>query len=719
MHLSIMAFSEAAVREPQYSEYHRKAVPPPVYLNDLTQDCVGGTEAAEFLVNLPPGKYQAWVLAGFADRFPVTFTRFKLSFGDGVADTISIPQRYIFERRVYSFEVAKPPLSIKVEPETGWLLDALVIYPHADANRAQGEQLATIEQEIFALPQDMWAKRSRVPNPKANPPMTPSPADEARGYILFDLGYAHNVFPDSAPTANDVLSELSTFATPGEYEPITLSIYPLRQLTDMRVTASDLKCPTGSIPATSIAVLAVRTWFVREQYGTTGRYKQVPEMLVSPEPRSLPSRECQRYWLTVKVPRDPKPGTYEGTVIVFPSDAPATKLPIRLDVLPFTLKEDPTKSFGMYYYDPRAKIVDKDSASVKAAITERARRECEDMREHGMNTIQLSGVRLKTIEKKRKYEVGFTELDANIKWYRENGVLSRPSMLGFWMVQSVYKDFTGQDWPKHIRDIPPGPSEFYDIVTDLVQQVETARKGHPDWPEFYYYPIDEASDEAAEFMARMLQAIKRVPGAKTFVTQIFDKPASAKFAEWVDVWCTGWYMLETDDTKRAREKGQIFWCYPNFIACSRGVPNGARMTWGFGFWRSGASCLIPWHYQAPCGNPFNDFDANYGDWCVAYPGPDGPIPTQRWEAVREGIDDYRYVYTLETLCTQAEKSGKGVEAARAARQYLKELRDRVQPQQQYVENFSTQTAPGLWTHKEYQAARRTIAEHIMKLLPAL
>ena len=174
----------------------------------------------------------------------------------------------------------------------------------------------------------------------------------------------------------------------------------------------------------------------------------------------------------------------------------------------------------------------------------------------------------------------------------------------------------------------------------------------------------------------------------------------------LDVWCSATFSTDLAAVEAMRAKGRIFWCYPNFVACSRGVPNSARMTYGFALWRVGYSCLIPWHYQAPCGNPFSDFDAHYGDWCMAYPGADGPIPTQRWEAVREGIDDGRYLYTLEARIAEARKAGRKLHAVAKAESLLEEIRKAVPVQAQYDQ-------AGPWQGPEYTTFRRRLAEAIM------
>jgi hypothetical protein len=283
-------------------------------------------------------------------------------------------------------------------------------------------------------------------------------------------------------------------------------------------------------------------------------------------------------------------------------------------------------------------------------------------------------------------------------------------MMNAFFADAIYQDCVGVRWSKHLVGMKMPPPEYFEAVTRIVGQVEKERLARG-WPEFYYYPIDEAAAEAIPILAATLAAIKQVPTAKTYATQIFELAESRPLDDVLDVWCSGWFCADLAAVEAMRAKGRIFWCYPNFVACSRGVPNSARMTYGFGLWRMGYSCLIPWHYQAPASgsNPFCDFDGTYGDWCMAYPGPEGiPIPTQRWEAVREGIDDGRYLYTLEARIAAAEKAGSAAAAVAAGKALLAEIRAAVPVR-------STYDQEGPWTGPEYTTFRRRLADGILAL----
>jgi hypothetical protein len=57
---------------------------------------------------------------------------------------------------------------------------------------------------------------------------------------------------------------------------------------------------------------------------------------------------------------------------------------------------------------------------------------------------------------------------------------------------------------------------------------------------------------------------------------------------------------------------------------------------------------------------------------VIFPGVDGPTPTIYWEFFREGVDDCRYVTTLQQHIRQAKERG-AIEVAQQAQRVLEPL----------------------------------------------
>ena len=86
-----------------------------------------------------------------------------------------------------------------------------------------------------------------------------------------------------------------------------------------------------------------------------------------------------------------------------------------------------------------------------------------------------------------------------------------------------------------------------------------------------------------------------------------------------------------------------------------------RLMSGFFLWTSKLDGIAPWCYQMgigkQSGDPFDDWDGtvynnagkHYKDQTSTYPSAQGPIPTTKWEAMREGYDDVRYLTTLVKL----------------------------------------------------------------------
>ena len=88
----------------------------------------------------------------------------------------------------------------------------------------------------------------------AEPRLTP--AERERGYLLFQRPITDPVYPNSKPYAHERLERLVAFAAPGEFEPLTFSVYPVRELRSLKVRCSPLTCDAGEIPSTKVHLLS-------------------------------------------------------------------------------------------------------------------------------------------------------------------------------------------------------------------------------------------------------------------------------------------------------------------------------------------------------------------------------------------------------------------------------------------------------------------------------
>ncbi len=143
-----------------------------------------------------------------------------------------------------------------------------------------------------------------------------------------------------------------------------------------------------------------------------------------------------------------------------------------------------------------------------------------------------------------------------------------------------------------------------------------------------------------------------------------------------------------------------------------------RYLFGYFLWASGLDGAIPYGYQhfGGSGDPYDDFDTGGKDMFVAYPSRHGPVATLQWEACREGINDLRYLRTLEDALGRARRSlragGRDAEALREkvkhAETFLRDLRQRIQ----IVPSGPVRHLP---TPQEYASLREAVIAHILAL----
>jgi hypothetical protein len=218
-------------------------------------------------------------------------------------------------------------------------------------------------------------------------------------------------------------------------------------------------------------------------------------------------------------------------------------------------------------------------------------------------------------------------------------------------------------------------------------------------------------------MVKVLKACKEA-GVRTYVTADPTHEGFEPMRPYVDVWCTQPFAPDHETVLADMKARKVeYWCYPNHVSGENDHTPvaGARMTYGFGFWRSGFLTLIPWIYSASIGDPFNYLDGSAMDFFNRWE-PDGrPIPVTLWEAFREGYDDYRYIYTLEQLIAEAKggpQAASTAKAVQAAERELKFVWQAIHVQTKYKYD-------DLWAPADFDVYRWLVARQILAMQEAL
>ncbi|MDP7636344.1 MAG: sugar-binding protein [Phycisphaerae bacterium] len=496
---------------------------------------------------------------------------------------------------------------------------------------------------------------------KGDPWSPPAPTRQQKdaGYIVFGRRYSDSFVYTAVPRAQEVVSSLSIAACSDEFEPVTFSLYPLRNIESLTVKVSDLAGPGGAaIPASAVDVRRA-TW--QSEWKNPKSFVAWQHLLRRFDSLNLIKKRTQRVWLTVKVPPKSAVGEYRGTVSLT-SGQTVTRLPLKVRVLPFELSAPDEMGYFMYYrgvgkytgfYTPEffAKIV-------------------KDMRDHGMTTFtNYNWVQTKDKKTgKNKIDVDNYLLDKLGGHYAPYGVSYAQ------MVETLGSSGLAQE---PILDLY---SQHYE--TDLLLELARIYKERK-WPEVAVYVSDEIDGHADRMREarRILTRIKKAaPNLKT--TTALGMKGSDALGHMYDIWigCSSPEMIA-----KARKMGKHPWTY----SC-RGIleihPAYNRYFFGYFPWKIGLKGVSLWAYTDH--NVFSDRFINrigYSKDFVFTPEykqvhgyvyfeNDEIIPVANWECVREGIDDYRYMLTLKKIA-QAALAGKSPVARQAGEAGMKLLKD--------------------------------------------
>ena len=687
-----------------------KKSPPPVYLNDLTCDHVTAEGPAELsLAGVPSGSYKVILLCGRAGGRSEQVWDIDVRSGAGeAAATFAGPH----ELRVLQFDATATDnkLCLTFNTRSRWLVNALLTVPAEEWKTAQEKVIEPILNECSTLPPEEMAKWKETSRTDTAPQPQWTDKQKRDGLAVYTRSWAEPIWPDHFPRQHELDAPVRAFASQGEYEPLTFALYPLAGFSNVAVcVAGNLVCTTGvkraAIDAACLDVRFVRYMNVRPNYSSFNTYYRAPDVLMPWRPQPLKKGENLRLWLTVHVGLGQPAGVYEGSVVVT-ADSVTLNVPVSLRVLPIVLQKDQSLVYGQYYHHPLRNIDNAPDAFSRAWWQHKAETEHADMREHGMNAVVLG---LNGSWKEDRWVYAFDRLQRDIDLARSVG-FDKPIVCSF-PCESLYWKYMKTDMGSHLSQIKMPPDAFFKELTAMVRTIENEARRRQ-WPELLYYPVDEpsTSPDSVAFMTRVMAAIKQVPKVRTYVTADPEHESFAPMRPTIDVWCCQPFSLGREAVLAdMKARGVEYWCYPNHISGENDHTTtiGARMTYGFGFWQSGYRCLIPWIYQYDCGDPWNYLDSSAQDFFNRTADDGSPIPVTLWESDREGIDDHRYLFTLENTIARAEESGFK-EAAAQARAVITRLNASIAVQPKYK-------SEKLWSAEAFDAWRWALAEQILAL----
>ncbi len=400
-------------------------------------------------------------------------------------------------------------------------------------------------------------------------------------------------------------------------------------------------------------------------------------------------------WLTVSS-RGLQAGKYQTTMQIFEGDSkkPAIVQSINLAVAPLKMLAVADRAMKGYQWEY---LVGWGVPASGLA----------DLKSHGVNVFYLHPEALPmpvfNADRTKLESVDFQKLD--------NALERRQK-------PELHAVFWGTEWHDLIKFDKPGDEELFKQYIRAWQKHLEDKGYGPD--KYYFYPYDECIPDKFITMARLIKEVDPRLQVFTNFTGAPQKTLEA-IAPYIDFWCP----LASDFPGYGGHREMSKSKYDAFCALRKKYNftlwtydcNGPgqtlspdtyyrRISWCA--FNQGATGAGFWVY-APTINPWyrNDSKESYA---LIYYAKDAPsditraeeiIPSRRWEAVREGSEDFEYLYQLQKTINEAQNAGVNKAPITRAEQTLKTV----------VNDVLTKTSD----QGRYDQARKTVTQQILKL----
>ena len=498
---------------------------------------------------------------------------------------------------------------------------------------------------------------------------TPSSADEVLIHVVQPVS-SKMILPTTFPLPGEPSQTIDIVACRGEYEPASFVVRPLaRDIVGLQVAGTDLVGSAGMLPKDAIDIHIVKIWYQsgggwnhigHSHLGVTSTL--VPELLVKDDqlvkvdhvekqnhirlkfssgakhlsahdlasservrlvvpaeefpvrdsvelqPVNIPRNETRQFWITLHVPHTAKPGAYTGKVFLKMQGTIIGSFDLNVTVPPFDLAA-PSVTYSLYY---RGWLSDKPTISSEQKSRTQFEAELRDMLAHGVTNPTIY------------QRLDRTQLDDVLK-IRESVGMATDKL--FYLGTGTGNPTTGKELEvlskriKHLLSIP-AVSRFREI---------------------YIYGVDEAQGDRLASQRHAWDLVHRL-GVKVFTAGY--KGTFDRVGPKLDLIVLAG-QPDQDEIQKFHAAGNKVFSYANPQVGPEN-PYVFRKNYGIDLWRNGYDGAMTYAYQESMGFIWNDYDhPRWRDHVFAYPTVDGVIDTLAWEGFREGVDDVRYITTLE------------------------------------------------------------------------
>ena len=497
---------------------------------------------------------------------------------------------------------------------------------------------------------DNYFKRV-LPTPTGDT-LQPTDEDRRRGFVVFQRDPMHDVSYNDAPWKREVSDLLNGEAFAGEYEPVTMAVVPLRNLGKVHVSIRRPDRPGSTIPASSIDLGFVSYRISRVTVEGTV-YTIAPRLIMPGGVVDMPLGLTRRFWMTVRTPADARPGVYKGTITIRAEKGETARVPLKFRVRSGTL--DPVDiPAGPFGYTIGIPWFSEDPAAA-SYNQQMVKKSLQKMRDYGFTAC--SG--LPTIA----YH-GFDQGKPVLDFATAERPMKLAKELGFLAVTSYGGGVSGYN--AYYQDTSAMSSAGFTDYAAFVKAIYSQVQKHADqnrWIPVYYNLADEpigddlvrAADNAEAYRRSFPKGPPSFTGASSFTG---DNPQDPHFRLAKALGVVSWNDHDEAGVRLIHKAGAD-WAFYN---------GGNRWTYGTYMYKAakqfGMKFRLSWHWNVVAGDPYYALDCREDDfaWCNA--SPDGQlIPSVEFERLREGLDDYRRLITLDRLAERVSRMPRPLEQA--------------------------------------------------------
>jgi len=360
------------------------------------------------------------------------------------------------------------------------------------------------------------------------------------------------------------------------------------------------------------------------------------------QPLTIAAGSNRQFWVTLHTPKGSMPGMYSAEIAVQRGDRVVLSLPVSVELLPIALAQ-PALEVSIYYRGQLDRNLPYGSISAEVKSEAQYLADLRNMKAHGINSPTIY----------QRYESGL--LKRVLQLWEDAGLA--PENL-YYLGLTVVGNNDGI--------VPKSLGRNVGDVIKLAQQSGV--------DQVYFYARDEALGDGLVYQFPFWDAVRDAGGkilAAGWQTNA-DRPGNFDVTGGnEDIFaCLG--TLRREEAERWHAKGRKIYSYQNPTGGYE-VPETWRRNYGLLLWQKDFDGAIPYAYQDGEGRIWFDFDSRKNrDLAFTYPTVDEPVDTLQWEGFREGVDDLRYLNTLQLALDSA--SGDAADAARA---WLAELKNSV------------------------------------------